>query len=157
MTKFGDWSKAGTVLRNLNPKIKEFSEKRLREDSQQFVDALQNKIDTQVFYKRYPELAESTVRLKNSEDFYRHHRDLRDGFTARKVRSSENQITMFAGASPWKRHPSGLSMSDLMLTLEYGNHHIPPRPLIRPTWDSMEQEIIQKWRAMEEEVIVGGG
>lgn len=153
MTKFGDWTKAGVTLRNLHPKIEAFAKERMREDAEQFVKNIQNKIDTQMFNKRYPPLADSTIHAKGSDDFYKQTEDLRDGFGVRNIKSRKGEITVFAGASPWKTHkPSGMKMSDLMITLEYGNGHIPPRPLIRPTWDEMSQECINKWLKMNEKI-----
>ena len=75
----------------------------------------------------------------------------------RRVKSVANGITLFIGASAWKRTPDGVKLSDLMIWLEYGTDKVPPRPLIRPTWEEVEPIIKDNWRNLLQDLIETGG
>jgi hypothetical protein len=50
-----------------------------------------------------------------------------------------------------------MKFSDIMIWLEYGTDAIPPRPLIRPTWDEIEPVLKQHWKGILAELINKGG
>ena len=82
---------------------------------------------------------------------------LKDNLKVRKVKSPKNGVTYFIGADAWTTHkPSGLKFSNLMIYLEYGTSKIPPRPLIRPTLDEVEQEIKKHWESCLKDIISKG-
>ena len=49
-----------------------------------------------------------------------------------------------------------LKFSDLMIWLEYGTDKIPPRPLIRPTWEEIEPILKEHWKDLLDGLVKGG-
>ena len=79
---------------------------------------------------------------------------LRNGLVVRRIKSSVKGSTIFVGASPWKRHESGVKMSELMIWLEYGTDKIPPRPLIAPTKEEVEGILHKSWKELMKDLLV---
>lgn len=152
---YGDWSRAGIVLRNLATKLKPIAQAKLYEDGQVVLETMQNHITNQDL--NWTPLAPSTVRAKKGDTtIYVETGELQNGLTVRKVKSSADSIVYFVGASPWKKHKkSGLKYSDLMIYLEYGTSKIPPRPLIQPTYEEVKNDIQQSWRDTLSDIIGG--
>ena len=48
-----------------------------------------------------------------------------------------------------------MKMSDLMIWLEYGTDKIPPRPLVQPTIEEVEDILKEHWKDLMEELIKG--
>ena len=159
MSMFGDWTQAGVVLQGIQTQLKPACEAQLREDGQLILDRMQEHIIEQDL--PWTPLAESTIHLKDGyTDIYIDSGYLYDNIEVRRVKSSSSNVTIFVGASAWKRHPdSGLKLSDLMIYLEYGTYsedgsqYIPPRPLIRPTWDEIEPIIKNHWKDILGELV----
>lgn len=153
--RFGDWIKAGVVLKTINVQLKPAFEAQLKEDGELMLKSLLSHIDTQDL--PWTPLSQRTIELKNGDDtIYVETGYLRNNLSVRKIRSSSNSLTFFVGASPWKRTKEGVKLSDLMIWLEYGTDRIPARPLIRPTWMEVEPIIKDHWREFLEDLIVGG-
>lgn len=143
-TMYGDWSKAGVVLKRLAVHLNPFAKGMLYEDGQLVLETIQGHIDNQDL--NWTPLAKSTVRAKGSEDIYVETGSLRNGLTVRKIKSSKDDLVLFVGASPWKRHaPSGKKMSEILIFLEYGTSRIPPRPLVEPTFEEVKSKIQKEW------------
>jgi len=103
-------------------------------------------------------LSERTIELKGGDDtIYVETGFLRDNLQVRRIKSVKNGVTIFVGASAWQRTPQGLKFSDLMIWLEYGTDKIPPRPLIRPTFDELEPILKEGYRDILEDLISTGG
>ena len=154
LTLTGDWNKAGVYLRNLAVKLKPSFEAQLWEDGQFVLQKIQEHIDNQDL--NWTPLADRTIELKGGDDtIYVETGQLRDGLTVRRIKSSVKGSTLFIGASPWKKHDSGMSMSDLMIWLEYGTDKIPPRPLIEPTIEEVEDILKEHWEDLMKELIKG--
>jgi HK97 gp10 family phage protein len=156
LTKYGDWSKAGAVLQGLNAKLIPAYKAQLQEDGELILKTLQGHIDNQDL--NWTPLSEHTVELKHGDEtIYVETGYLRDNLAVRKVRSSGNNFTLFIGASAWKRTPSGVKFSDLMIWLEYGTSKMPPRPLIRPTMEEMDKILRDNWQQLLANFIDKGG
>ena len=148
----GDWNKAGLYLRNLAVKLKPAFEAQLWEDGQMVLEKMQGHIDSQDL--NWTPLAERTVELKGGDTtIYVETGQLRDGLTVRRIKSTVKGSTIFIGASPWKRHSSGMKMSELMIWLEYGTYKIPPRPLVEPTIEEVKDIIQDNWKELIQELL----
>ena len=150
----GDWNRAGLYMRNLAVKLEPAFEAQLWEDGQMVLEKMRGHIDSQDL--SWTPLAESTVELKGGDDtIYVETGALKNGLTVRRIKSSARGSTIFIGASPWKRHEGGMKMSDLMIWLEYGTDKIPPRPLVRPTIEEVEDIIKSHWKELFQELVKG--
>lgn len=153
-TMYGDWAKAGVVLKRLAVSLNPFAKGMLYEDGQLVLETIQGHIDKQDL--NWIPLANSTVRAKGSDDIYVETGSLRNGLTVRKIKSSKDDLVLFVGASPWKRHaPSGKKMSEILIFLEYGTSRIPPRPLVEPTFEEVKSKIQKEWRGAIADFIGG--
>lgn len=156
MSKFGDWTRAGVVLQKLSVNIFPAFKAQLEEDGKLILKTLIDHIDSQDL--PWTPLAQRTIELKGGDGtIYVETGFLKDNLQVRKVKSVTNGMTLFVGASAWKRTPSGVKFSDLMIWLEYGTDKIPPRPLIRPTWDEVEPILKDNWRDLLQDLIETGG
>lgn len=156
VSKFGDWTKAGLILQALSVNIKPVFEAQLREDGEFILKTIQDHIDNQDL--NWTPLSKKTVQLKGGDDtIYVETGFLRDNLKVRKVRAPANGVTFFVGASPWVKTPTGEKLSNVMIWLEYGTDTIPPRPLIRPTWEEVEPVLKDNWRDFMQDLIETGG
>lgn len=152
LTITGDWNRAGVYLRNLAVKLKPAFEAQLYEDGEFVLQKMKDHIDNQDL--SWTPLAERTIELKGGDDtIYVETGALKDGLTVRRIKSTTKGSTIFVGASPWKRHPSGMKMSDLMIWLEYGTDKIPPRPLVEPTIEEVEDILKNNWEDLMKSLI----
>lgn len=150
----GDWNRAGLYMRNLAVKLKPAFEAQLWEDGQMVLEKMRGHINSQDL--SWTPLAERTIELKGGDDtIYVETGALKNGLTVRRIKSSARGSTIFIGASPWKRHEGGMKMSDLMIWLEYGTDKIPPRPLVRPTIEEVEDIIKSHWKELFQELVKG--
>jgi len=154
MSKFGDWTRAGMILQGLNVKLQPLFTAQLEEDGNLVLNTLLGHIESQDL--PWVPLSEKTVELKGGDTtIYVDTGFLRDNLQVRRVRAPKDGITLFVGASAWKRTPNGVKFSDLMIWLEYGTDSSPPRPLIRPTWSEVEPIIKANWRELLSELVKG--
>ena len=148
----GDWNRAGVHLRTLAVKLKPAFEAQLMEDGEFVLQKMRDHIDNQDL--NWTPLSERTVELKGGDTtIYVETGALRDGLVVRRIKSSTKGSTIFIGASPWKRHEGGMKMSDLMIWLEYGTDKIPPRPLVQPTIEEVEDILKEHWEELMKELI----
>lgn len=156
VSKFGDWSKAGVILQAISVNLLPLFKAQLDEDGELILETLQGHIDNQDL--PWIPLSERTVALKGGDStVYVETGFLRDNLQVRRIKSVQNGVTLFVGASAWKRTPDGVKFSDLMIWLEYGTDKMPPRPLIRPTWDEIEPILKENWRSLLGDIIETGG
>lgn len=156
ISKFGDWSKAGAILQAISVNLLPLFKAQLDEDGELILETLQGHIDNQDL--PWIPLSERTVALKGGDStVYVETGFLRDNLQVRRIKSVQNGVTLFVGASAWKRTPDGVKFSDLMIWLEYGTDKMPPRPLIRPTWDEIEPILKENWRSLLGDIIETGG
>lgn len=154
LTLTGDWNKAGIYLKNLAVRLRPAFEGQIYEDGEFVLDKMRGHIDSQDL--SWTPLADRTVELKGGDTtIYVETGQLRDGLTVRRVKSSTKGSTIFVGASPWKRHDGGMKMSDLMIWLEYGTDKIPPRPLVQPTLEEVEDILKDHWKDLMKELLRG--
>lgn len=150
----GDWNKAGVYLKNLAVKLKPAFEAQLYEDGQFVLEKMRGHIDSQDL--DWTPLSQKTIELKGGDDtIYVETGALRNGLTVRRIKSSTKGSTIFVGASPWKRHKKGMKMSDLLIWLEYGTDKIPPRPLVQPTIEEVEDILKDHWENLMKELVKG--
>lgn len=156
LSKFGDWTKAGIVLQKLSVNLQPAFKAQLQEDGELFLKTVLDHIDKQDL--SWTPLAQRTVELKGGDTtIYVDTGYLKGNLGVRKVRAPKNGLTLFIGASAWKTTPSGAKFSDLMIWLEYGTDKMPPRPLIRPSWEEVEPIIKNNWRELLQSLIETGG
>ena len=139
----GSWREAGITLQNLAKNINKSAEKELKESGELVKDIIVKHIDNQDL--GWKPLSPITVRIKGSDTIYVDTGLLRSNITVRGVKSKVNKSTIFIGGNPWTRHLSGLKMSELMNFMEYGTKYMPPRPLIRPSFNEAKPLVINKF------------
>jgi hypothetical protein len=151
----GDWNKAGLYLQNLAVKLRPAFKAQIDEDGQFVLEKMQGHIDNQDL--SWTPLAERTVELKGGDTtILVETGTLRNGLNVRRIKSTASGSTIFIGASPWKRHaPSGAKLSDLMIWLEYGTDKLPPRPLIQPTIEEVEDILKEHWKTLMSDLVKG--
>lgn len=148
----GDWNRAGVHMKSLAVKLKPAFEAQLWEDGQLVLEKMRGHIDSQDL--NWTPLAERTIALKGGDDtIYVETGELRNGLTVRRIKSTAKGSTIFVGASPWKRHKGGMKMSDLLIWLEYGTDKIPPRPLVQPTLEEVEDILKDHWEDLLKDLV----
>ena len=152
LTLTGDWNRAGVYLRNLSVKLKPAFEALLWEDGQFVLDKMRSHIDNQDL--SWTPLSERTVELKGGDTTIMIETgQLVNGLEVRRIKSSATGSTIFVGASPWKSHEGGMKMSELMIWLEYGTDKLPPRPLVRPTYEEVKDLLQKSWEELFKEIV----
>lgn len=156
MSKFGDWARAGVIMQGLSVNLCPAFKAQLQEDGELVLKTMINHIERQDL--SWTPLAQRTVELKGGDTtIYVETGYLKENLEVRRVKSPKDGVTLFIGASAWKRTDSGVKFSDLMIWLEYGTDKIPPRPLIRPSWEEVEPVIKNNWRELLQSLIETGG
>lgn len=156
LSKFGDWTKAGVVMQGICANLVPAFKAQLEEDGNLMLKTVLEHINTQDL--PWTPLSERTIELKGGDEtIYVETGFLKDNLKVRKVKSASRNITLFVGASAWNRTPEGVKLSDLMIWLEYGTDKMPPRPLIRPSWEEVEPIIKENWRELILDLIETGG
>lgn len=152
----GDWKKAAILLRNLETKLTPYMEGVLYEKGEFVLEKLKEHIDRQDL--NWTPLSERTVVLKGGDKtIYVETGYLRDNLVVRRLKSTVKGSTIIIGASPWKTHENGEKMSNIMMWLEYGTDKMPPRPLLRPTFDEIKPLMEKAWKEALKEFIDKGG
>lgn len=155
-SKFGDWTKAGKVLQGLQVNLCPAFKAQLKEDGDLILSTIQGHIDKQDL--NWVPLSSKTIEIKRGNStIYVDTGYLRNNLEVRRVKSPKDGLTLFIGASAWKRTPSGAKFSDLMIWLEYGTDKIPARPLIRPSWEEVEPIIKNNWKEVLGDLVQTGG
>ena len=152
----GDWNRAVIHLRNLAVSVRPTFEQQFYEDGEYILQKLRDHIDRQDL--GWKPLAERTIALKGGDDtIYIETGELREALSVRRVKSSTKGSVIIVGASPWKSHSaSGQKLSNIMMWLEYGTDKIPPRPLIRPTYEEVQDDLKKHWKEIFEEICKKG-
>ena len=154
LTLTGDWNKAGVYMKSLAVRLFPAFETQITEDGDFVLQKMQSHIDSQDL--SWTPLSQRTIELKGGDDTIMIETGaLRNGLCVRKIKSTAKGSTIFVGASPWKRHEGGMIMSDLMIWLEYGTDKMPPRPLVQPTIEEVEDIIRKNWVDLMKELIKG--
>jgi hypothetical protein len=153
----GDWQKAAVTLKNIQNYLGPVMDAVLLENGELVLRRLQEHIDRQDL--NWTPLSRKTVELKGgSTTIYVETGFLRDNLEVRRITSNVRASSIMIGASPWKVHePSGEKMSKIMSWLEYGTDRIPPRPLVRPTFDEIRPIVEKAWKEALEAFIRNGG
>lgn len=151
----GDWNKAGIHLKNIGVKLCPTFEAKFYEDGEMVLDVMKGHIQAQDL--AWTPLAERTIELKGGDDtILVETGQLSNGLSVRRIKSTTRGSTIFVGASPWKKHEGGMKLSDLLIWLEYGTDKLPPRPLVRPTMDEVEDLLKNNWKEIFEDICKGG-
>jgi len=147
--KTGDWEKAGILINRLSTKLNSYIKKRMKEKANMVLDQIRGHLENQDL--DWIPLAERTVAMKENDltlvetGFLKEHLSV--------IEQPDGQL--FVGASPDVVHPSGLALSDLMIYQEYGTLTIPPRPLIRPTYEEVKSKIGSEFAAYMKDFVEG--
>ena len=156
VSKFGDWTRAGVVLQGLCVNILPAFKAQIQDDGELVLKTMLDHIERQDL--PWKPLSDRTIQLKGGDQtIYVETGFLKENLEVRRVKAPSNGITLFIGASAWKRTPEGVKLSDLMIWLEYGTDKIPPRPLIRPTWEEVKPIIEKNWKDLLQDLIETGG
>lgn len=150
----GDWNKAGIFMKTLAVRLRPAFELQLYKDGEFVLEKIKGHIESQDL--NWTPLAERTIELKGGDDtIYIETGQLFNGLTVRRIKSTVKGSTIYVGASPWKKHEGGMSMSDLMIWLEYGTDKIPPRPVIQPTYEEVKDILKSNWEDLLKELCKG--
>ena len=154
-SKFGDWTKAGTILQGLAVKTLPAFIAQLEEDGDLILKTMRGHIESQDL--GWSPLSDSTVIAKGGDTtIYIETGILKDGLSVRRVRAPANGVTLFIGASPWKSHsPSGRSLNEIMIWMEHGTDKQVPRPLVQPTWEELKPIIVANLSAILPDIVRG--
>ena len=154
VTKFGDWGKAQKVLQKSSVNIYPAFEAQLQEDGELLLKTYINHIESQDL--NWTPLSQRTIELKGGDStIYVETGYLKENLQVVRVKIPK-KVSVFIGASSQKTTPDGIKFSDLMMWLEYGTDKIPPRPLIRPSWEEVEPIIKNNWRELLQSIIQTG-
>ena len=140
--QYGDWAKAGAVLRGLSSSghVTAAFRATVDKDGKMICDKLVGHIDSQDL--GWKPLAEHTIELKHGNStIYVETGTLKNGIRARRISAPSNGYSLFIGCAPQAHNKDGSKLSDIMVYLEYGTVHNPARPLIRPTWDEVKAQV----------------
>lgn len=168
LQKYGDWARAGAFLADLAPRSKQKSEEFLRAQAEEFKKIVIGHIERQDL--PWVALSKNTIRSKkaNKTIHYVETGEFKDSMEVRKVKSSAKDVVIFAGFSPWATHTSGgtsIKMSAIMEMNEYGYaglsksgkwYGIPPRPLLRPSYDEAEKNFKADMYRLGKDLVKGG-
>lgn len=150
----GDWNRAGLYMQNLAVRLKPAFEAQMWSDGQFVLEKMRGHIDSQDL--GWTPLSPHTIELKGGDSTILVETGaLRNGLTVRRIKSSVSGSTFFIGASPWKHHEGGMSMSQLMIWIEGGTNKMPPRPLIKPTIEEVEDILKNHWVDLMKELVKG--
>ena len=151
----GDWNRAGLHLRNLVANLNPQFQAQFMEDGDFVLKTMQGHIDSQDL--GWTPLSPHTVELKGGDTtILVETGQLRNGLSVRRIKSSATGTTIFVGASPWKHHAGGMNLSDLLIWLEYGTDKMPPRPLVQPTIEEVQDILQDHWKDLFEQLVKGG-
>lgn len=143
---YGDWAKAGIILRGLSNQQNVLSvfKATVDKDGNMIKDRLVGHINAEDL--GWKPLSPHTVALKGNDKIYVEKGTLRNGLKVRVIRAPSNGYSIFIGASPQSRNSDGGKLSDVMIWLEYGTSKMPARPLIRPTWNEVKAQVKEHMR-----------
>lgn len=168
LQKYGDWARAGAFLANWAPNSVEECQKELKKQAEYFKEIVLGHIERQDL--PWVALSPNTIRSKkkNKRIHYVETGEFRKSMEVRKVKSSAKDVVIFAGFSPWATHTSGgtsIKMSAIMEMNEYGYaglsksgkwYGIPPRPLLRPSFDEAEKRFNADMTSLGNKLVKGG-
>lgn len=138
----GQWRECGITLQSLSNNVSKKMNEAIKEQGEMIKEVMVGHIDNQDL--GWTPLSSDTIRIKGTDIIYVESGELKSELLVRGIKSSVNQSTVFVGANPWTSHKgSGMKSSDLLAKLEYGTSKMPPRPLIRPTWEEVKP-IVEK-------------
>ena len=148
----GDWEKSKKYFTDHSKDLTPQFTLQLKEDGEMVLEKMKGHIINQDL--GWTPLSPHTVELKGGDDTIMIETGtLLNGLTVRKVRSKKNGCTFFIGASPWKTHkPSGVKLNTLMLWLDGGTDKMPPRPLMKPTYEEVEKIIKEHFKDIVEDI-----
>lgn len=148
----GDWTAATTRLRNIATRLKPDFIAQFENDGEFVLEKMRGHIDSQDL--GWTPLSPHTVELKGGDTTILVETGaLRDGLTVKRI-SSSSGLTLFVGADN-SGHPSGLSMNTLMMWIEGGTDRMPPRPLIKPTIDEVQDILKDHWKDLFQDIVKG--
>ena len=166
--EYGDWARANVILQAL-------SKGKLNDSARAEIDRQGKRLENAIKGKMIrneaagPPLTEATIKFKAEKgvsqparkyiETGKLHDDIRVKPISGRFSSSNYAIHIGASFSPHKTSRSGrtLTSNSLLQTLEYGNSHIPARPIIRPTWYAMKDSVKQAMRSAVVGGIIRGG
>ena len=137
LTKQGDWAKVRHIMGYKLPELVPYITEKIDEYGEIALEIIQGHIENQSL--PWTPLSEETIRIKGHSKIYIETGVLSNGLEVKRIDNGKNEL--FIGFSNETTHESGLSYGQLMVMLEYGTIHAPPRPLIRPSFDEVKRII----------------
>ena len=153
----GEWQTAGVTIDFLGKRLTDCATNAMKEAGEDLADVMRGHIDKQDL--GWTPLAEYTVRMKGSDVIYIETGDLyRNAFKVRQLKATKKGSSFFVGANPWTKHkPSGQKMNVVLTELEYGTEKIPPRPIVRPSYEEFQRQLPKRFaKYMKLELGKGG-
>lgn len=148
----GDWNRAGIFMKNLAVKLYPAYEAEFYSDGEMVLKKLKDHIYSQDL--NWVPLSEHTIELKGGDDtIYIDTGELVNGLSVRRIKSVARGVSIFVGASPWKKHKGGMGLDELMIWLEYGTDRMPARPLIRPTFEEVKDLLQKSWEQKLKDIV----
>lgn len=143
-SQYGDWARAGTVLRGLSQNMTKAFKITVDRNGRMLQKRLVGHIDAQDL--KWVPLAPSTVKKKGHSKIYIETGSLKNGILVRRISAPSYGYSLYIGCNPWTRNKDGVKLSDIMIYLEYGTMKIPARPLVRPTWKEVRAHVKEEMR-----------
>lgn len=152
--KFGEWSRAGIVLRRMSVTLNNKMKERIRNDADDLLQKLQTYIETGMVK---PPDAPTTLAKKYPED-----RPWIESYTlldSMKVKVKESDArrgrqSIFIGVDKGVREPrTGVDVNQLAQWLEFGTDKMPPRPVFHPVMEDNKDRLKKEWKRLVGETI----
>lgn len=153
LQKVGDWEKASHVLNYLADNLHPAYIAQFREDSDFVLEKMRGHIDAQDL--GWAPLSPDTLRLKSGNSTILVETGTLRGSLKVLAITSGSGAQFFIGAASGG-HPSGLDVSQLMVFIEYGTSRMPARPLIRPTYEEVQDILKKHWKELLVKLASGG-
>lgn len=151
LERFGDWAKANIVLQTLATCLTPAYVAQLQADGDFVLQEIKRHIEEQDL--TWSPLSENTRKrqaVQGEDAIYVDTGFLYNNLRVLKVKSKANGATFFVGADAHVTTPTGSKLSDVLIWLEYGTLDMPPRPLIRPTWEDVKPVLKAHWTELLE-------
>lgn len=136
---FGSWNKIGRMLKLSKFKAQEEGKEALKDCAEIYQEEVMRLIFQQPDY--WKDLTDKWKRRKlregKSRRMYEYFGQFISEIDSRGVKGEFSGQKLFVGASPWKRHHSGLRMDELSEILQYKYD----RPLFAPAWERAKSKV----------------
>lgn len=152
----GDWEKLFTLAKNMQKHYKAFIEVTLNEQGKITLNRILDHIERQDL--SWKPLATSTIQLKGgSTEIYLDTGGLYNAFTSSDVQGKGTKdMYVTVGVQEGARTKEGVPYERILFWMEYGTDKMPPRSLIRATWEELQPQFEKMWQDVMKEFFTTG-